>query len=128
MKTLEQLCGALSVAAPSVSIETIWKHDLDSYDIRKDCDGFENEDPDDWRAWFAEVRATVIEKGVLITGSSYLSSIWERVGENPAESNPDISGYAFDMAVRALTDLLEQLPNGNAEITNALKSLNTKLK
>lgn len=100
------LLAALRRAAPSISIETIWRHDTDIHsDIRKDCDGFENENPNDWQAWRSEVRASAIVEGSLESGSSHLGGTWEKASDNPAVSNPDISGYLPQMIEEALREL-----------------------
>jgi hypothetical protein len=104
MKT--QLQKELAQIAPSICIETIWEHDPDLHDIRKDCDGMEDEDPADWQAWQSEIRATAIQAGEEVTGSAYLGGTWEKAGDNPATSNPNISGYEPQMTVEALTELL----------------------
>ena len=104
MKT--QLQKHLQTLAPSVSIETHWEHDPYLYDIRKDCDGFDDENPDDWQAWQSEVRVTAIIDGEEISGSAYLGGTWEKAGDVPEESNPEISGYENQMTVEALEDLV----------------------
>ncbi len=108
MKT--ELQKALAALAPSIAIRTIWEYDPDLRDIRKDCDGFDDENPDDWQAWQSEVRATAIVGGEEITGSAYLGGTWEKYGDNPAESNPDISGYELDMTLEALEELRDAAP------------------
>ena len=108
MKT--ELQKHLATIAPSVALYTIWEHDADLYDIRTDCDGMDDEDPDDWQAWQSEVRATAIADGEEITGSAYLGGTWERAGDNPAESNPEISGYELQMTSEALEELRNALP------------------
>jgi len=111
MKTTTQ--KALQAICPLVSIETIWEHDPELYDIRKDCDGFDDENPEDWQAWQSEVRATAIIDGEEITGSAYLGGTWEKAGDNPWHSNPDISGYEPQMTVEALDELLQNSGAGD---------------
>lgn len=128
MKTALQ--KQLAKVAPSLCIKTLWERDPDHYDIRKDCDGFDDEDPDDWQAWQSEVRATCIYDGEGITGSAYLGGTWEKAGDNPAESNPEISGYEHQMTVEALEELAKNLPIVSAarlqsEIQSALSFLAT---
>jgi hypothetical protein len=118
MKTPLQL--ALATIAPSISIRTIWEH---MHDIREDCEGFDGEDPNDWQAWQSEVRATTIHKGEEITGSAYLGGTWEKAGDNPAESNPDISGYENQMTVEALEDLPELSEDLAAQVCAAIEYL-----
>lgn len=126
MKTKLQL--ELATVAPSISIRTIWEHDPDCRDIRKECDGMENENPEDWQAWRAKMTATAIAGGEEISGSDYLCGTWEKAGDDPAESNPGVSGYEPDMIVRALEDLRHHCaaPNIQAEIFAALEYLNRR--
>ncbi len=105
MKTPANLFAALRAAAPSIAIEILWEHDDDIHpDIRKDCD-FEDADPNDWQAWRSEVCASAIVNGCMETGSAYLGGTWEKAGDNPAVSNPDISGYLPQMIEEALRKL-----------------------
>lgn len=104
MKT--ELQKQLATIAPSVSIRTIWEIDPDHYDIRKDCDGFDDENPEDWTCWQSEIRATAIIDGEEVTGSAYLGGTWEKAGDSPDESNPTISGYEPQMTVEALEELV----------------------
>ena len=128
MKT--ELQKALSKIAPSVCIQTIWNHDPDLYDIRQDCDGFDDEDPDDWQAWQSEVRASAIADGEEISGSAYLGGTWEKAEDNPEESNPEISGYERQMTVEALEELSKALPSDSyalqEQIKTALFAVNSK--
>jgi hypothetical protein len=107
MKT--ELQKALSKIAPYVSIRTIWEHDCDMTDIRKHCDGMDDEDPDGWQAWQSNVRALAIVGGKEIEGNAYLGGTWEKAGDVPEESNPEISGYEPQMTVEALRELGEQI-------------------
>jgi len=109
MKTALQL--ALARVAPSVSIVTLWEHDPVARFSKLTGPGccFENEDPDDWTPWQSEIRATAILEGEEITGSDYLGGTWEKAGDNPAESNPEISGYENQMTVDALCELMDQI-------------------
>lgn len=104
MKTTLQ--HALATVAPSIRIRTIWEHDLDAGDPRKDGDWLEeNANPDDWQAWQSEIRATCIINGDEVTGSAYLGGTWEKSGDYPGESNPTISGYENEMTMEALEEL-----------------------
>ena len=128
MKTALQ--KQIAKVAPSLCIQTLWEHDPDHCDIRKDCDGFDDEDPDDWQAWQSEIRATCIYNGEQITGSAYLGGTWEKAGDDPAKSNPEISGYEPQMTAEALEELAKNLPIVSAarlqsEITAALSFLAT---
>jgi hypothetical protein len=109
MKT--ELQKALAKIAPSIAIRTIWGHDTDMHpDIRKDCDGMDDENPDDWQCWQSEVRATAIVNGEEIHGSASMGGTWEKSGDNPAVSNLEISGYENQMTVEALDDLRHAIP------------------
>jgi hypothetical protein len=107
MKT--ELQKKLAKIAPSICIDTLWEHDHDHRDIRKDCDGFDDENPADWQAWQSEVRATCIYDGEEITGSAYLGGTWEKAGDHPETSNPEISGYENQMTAEALEELAKEL-------------------
>jgi hypothetical protein len=111
MKTALQ--KRIVTVAPSISIVTHWEHDPDLRDIRKDCDGFDDEDPNDWQAWQSEVCATAIVNGEEITGNDYLGGTWEKAGDNPAESNPEISGYENGMTQEALCSLAAGIPDAH---------------
>jgi hypothetical protein len=102
----------LATLAPSIAIQTIWEHDPDSRFSELTGPGcaFENEEPDDWQAWQSEIRAAAIVSGEEITGSAYLGGTWEKSGDNPAESNPEISGYENQMTVEALEELRDTAP------------------
>jgi hypothetical protein len=66
----------------------------------------DEENPEDWQAWQSEVRAAVIQDGEEVSASSYLGGTWEKAGDLPEESNPDISGYEPGMTREALEELL----------------------
>jgi len=127
MKT--KLQQSLALICPSISISTIWEHDNDIHpDIRKDCDGMEDEDPEDWQAWQSEVRASAIEYGEEHTGSDYLGGTWEKSDDIPEESNPTISGYENQMTAAALTELRDMLETFDLheEIDAALEFLKSE--
>jgi hypothetical protein len=107
MKTKLQI--ALASIAPQVWIRTLWEHDPDHQDIRKDCEGMDGENPHDWQAWASEVRASACTRGELKNGSAYLGGTWEKAEDIPAESNPDISGYEIQMTIEALAELCRKL-------------------
>ena len=126
MKTPLQI--ALAALAPSISIRTIWEHDPDPSFSELSGPGlaFENEDPDEWSPWQSEVRATAIVNGDEITGSAYMGGTWEKAGNDPATSNPTISGYENQMTQEALEELMGQIPAGSGylkEFTAALAYL-----
>lgn len=117
----------LAKIAPHIAIRTIWEHDHDHFDIRKDCDGFDDENPEDWQAWQSEIRATAICDGEEVTGFAYLGGTWEKAGDDPASSNPDISGYERQMTEEALRELGEQITEEILinQTISALKYLST---
>ena len=129
MKTQLQL--SLARIAPYIAISTIWEHDPDHYDIRKDCDGFDDENPNDWQCWQSEICATAIVNGDEITGSAYLGGTWEKAGDDPETSNPEISGYELQMTEEALQELRESIgdsPILAEQIKTALAYLKAEMK
>lgn len=120
MKT--SLQKELAKIAPHISIETIWERDEYARfsELTGPGDAFENEDPYDWQAWQSEIRATAIEAGEARTGHAYLCGTWEKAGDNPRESDPDISGYELQMTEEALTELAEQISDLAEEIHSAV--------
>lgn len=116
MKT--KLQTALATIAPSIAIRTIWKHDTNEDDsIFSEGWALHGENPDDWQAWQSEVRATAIVNGEEVTGSAYLGGTWEKAGDGPATSNPEISGYENQMTVEALEDLSGKILGTWATVT-----------
>lgn len=98
----------LKTIAPHIAIEIVWEPDQDAtWDI---------EDPEmkeeDYEAWQSTVRASVIAHGELVSGEEHLCSTWEKYGDKPAESNPDISGYLPQMIQGALRELGEIVGGG----------------
>lgn len=118
MKTALQ--KTLATLAPSICIRTTWEHDPYCRDIRKDCAGMEDENPDDWQAWRSEVSATAIIDGDEVSASAYLGGTWEKATDHPETSNPDISGYESQMTAEALDELLTLAPTLSDEITAAV--------
>lgn len=124
MKT--ELQKKLATLAPHVSVHTIWSHDLDLRDIRQDCCGMDDEDPEDWQAWQSEIRAMAVVDGEEVSGSDYLGGTWERAGDVPEESNPTISGYEPQMTREALSQLLPLCQSDEAltaQIESALAAI-----
>lgn len=116
MKTKIEIITALSTLAPSVCLETIWEHDNDAiWDIADPtlCE-------EDFRAWQSTVKARAVSIGIMHQGLAYMGGTWEKFGDKPEESNPDISGYFPQMAQEALRELSESLPEFNAEQTSPL--------
>lgn len=107
MKTALQ--NALKPLAPSISIVTHWEQDPDCGPISGECDGFDSSEDGEWEAWQSEIRATAILDGEEITGSAYLGGTWERIGDNPAVTNPEISGYENGMTREALEEIRKQI-------------------
>lgn len=91
----------LARIAPCIAVETIWTHDPDA---KWDFDD-PNMDEDDYEAWQSEVKATIISQGQLVSGSAYLGGTWEKFGDFPWKTNPDISGYFPQMLDEALEEL-----------------------
>lgn len=133
-----QLQKELAKIAPNICIETIWTEDPDSWiewrELSQPGNCFDGEDRDDWQSWQSEIRAACICDGITCAGSAYLGGTWEKAGDNPAVSNPDISGHERQMTEEALEELLNDMPivgtNGNAaplraQIDNAIAYLST---
>lgn len=97
----------LALVLPTVSIDTIWEHDPDARfsELTKKGFCFHGENEDDWQCWQSEVRASAITGGRLVAGSAYLAGIWEKYGDHPRESNPNIGGYELQMTEEALQEL-----------------------
>jgi hypothetical protein len=120
----QEIMEAVAIAAPSIHLETIWSFDEDA---RWDIDDPEL-DPEDFTPWQSEVRATCIHNGQFVTGHAYLGGTWEKYGDSPEKSNPDISGYFPQKAEEALSELQKQLANCDSarlyiQTTMALKAL-----
>lgn len=129
MKT--QLQKELAKIAPSISIETIWEHDIDHGPVSKECCGFDESEDDDWQCWQSEIRATTIQNGDEVSGSAYLGGTYEKYGDNPATSNPEISGYEPQMTEEALEDLLPLISITDRatrnQINKAIKHIKRKM-
>lgn len=100
----------------TVAIETIWSHDTDEGWNPKPGDWNENEQEDDWQCWQSEIRASCIVGGEIVTGSEYMGGTWEKAGDMPSESNPEISGYEQQMTVEALEELKRKCMNRGGDI------------
>lgn len=89
----------------------------------------DDENPEDWQAWQSEVRASAICDGEEVTGSAYLGGTWEKTGNVPEESNPEISGYEPQMTAEALEELQKLLPASeetlHAQISAALAHISS---
>ena len=126
--THTELIEALRLAAPSVSITTEWEHDDDSAgewsELSRPGECFDGEDRDDWTCWQSTVTARAIVNGEVIEGNAYLGGTWEKYGDDPRKSNPDISGYFPQMAREALGFLDDAIPAGHLrEVAAAIELL-----
>jgi hypothetical protein len=124
--THTELIEALRLAAPSVSITTEWEHDDDCAgdwrELSRPGNCFHGEDRDDWECWQSTVTARAIVNGEMIEGEDYLGGTWEKYGDNPAKTNPDISGYFPGMALNALTELQSQIPAGYRSLAREINA------
>jgi hypothetical protein len=121
----EQIDQTLRQILPNVAITTVWQPDYDASSHDLDVDN-PNSRWCGWLAWSATVRATAIIDGSLITGDAYLGSVFELAAENPADCNPDISGYYLDMVLDALLELRSLAvgqPVLREQIANAIAKL-----
>lgn len=122
MKT--ELQKHLVTLCPSIAIETIWEHDVSPHmEIFDPGNGLDGEDPDGWQCWQSEVRASAIVNGEILTGSDYLGGTWEKYGDNPWESNPEISGYELQQTVTALQDLTVSFKGDTARFETLLAEI-----
>jgi len=107
--TRTKLQDALYSVAPLIRIRTIWEKDMDSArewsELTKKGNCFEGEKRQDWTCWQSEIEALVIVDFEQVKASAYLGGTWERKGDHPAVSNPDISGYELQMTVEALEEI-----------------------
>ncbi len=102
----DTLLSSLALVAPSIALAITWERDeLSKWDIEDST-----LDPDDFEAWQSEVTATAIVDGKLACGSDNLGGTWEKFGDHPSKSNPDISGYLPQMADEAYGELKHRLP------------------
>ena len=100
-----ELQKALAAIAPSICIRTIWEVDEDCGPISLECDGFNPADNHKWQAWRSQIKASAIVNGETVDGDAYLGGTWELCGDEPQESNPEISGYENQMTIDALREL-----------------------
>lgn len=122
------LLERLAAVAPQIAIETIWQYD---HDEPWEGDWTKGEDQADWQCWQSEVRASAICAGQLIEGSAHLGGTWEKYGDCPSRTNPDISGYLPQMIDEALDELKLQCPkagNTSRQITKAISLLKTEMR
>lgn len=95
--------------APLIRIRTIWEKDTGGErewkELSKAGNCFEGAKRSEWACWQSEVEALAIIDFERVTGSAYLAGTWEKKGDKPDISNPDISGYENQMTVEALEEL-----------------------
>ena len=123
----KELKEKLAAIAPSVAFNVIWTHDEDARwsDL---AEVMQDENPDDWQAWQSEVTAEAIVDGTELTASTYLGGTWEKYGDNPWESNPDISGYLPQMLEKSVDELLKQLIQTDSKVGKELLAAEAFLK
>lgn len=114
-----ELSRALRLAAPSIIISTEW--DFEQFNAEVDWrelsqwqgGAFHGEERDDWTCWQTTVTARAIISGELVKGCDYLGAIWEKYGDDPRKSNPEISGYFPQLVEGALKEMAEEIPAGH---------------
>jgi hypothetical protein len=108
MKT--KLLDLLKTVAPQIAMSIAWEVETNpDISIFARGQGLDGEDPDGWTCWQSTVTASAIAGGVMLEANAYLGGTWERYGDDPAEVNPEISGYLPQMAKEALTELALRL-------------------
>lgn len=126
MKT--ELQKHLATLAPQISIHTLWETDSDAWNewegLSKAGNCMEGESPADWCAWQSSITASAVSLGELHIGTAYLGGTWEEVGDDPRQTNPEISGYELQMTEEAINEMAEQItdeaPLLRAQIAAAL--------
>lgn len=123
MKT--KLQKQLATIAPAIDIHTIWERDYDNkWEDPMNRDWTQGLEKKDWKCWQSEIRAALVLDGEMVSGSAYMGGTWEKAGDKPAVSNPEISGYEPQMTKEALEDLAKLLPAkhpAKKQITNAVQ-------
>ena len=113
----------LAKIAPSVSFKTTWEPDQDAkWDVEDP-----SLDANDFQAWQSDVCASVIAGGKLHEGHAYLGGTWEKFGDDPAKSNPDISGYLLQMLDEAAEELRASLSETDSPVLTELERARTYL-
>jgi len=129
MKTLLQ--SRLAIVAPSIAMMTVWDTDPDAYSEWRGLSAkggcMEGEDAAAWECWQSEVRATAIVEGRQVEGSAFLGGTWEKTGQHPSQSNPDISGYEPQMTVDALMELLKSISITSAGAQDVASQINAAI-
>ena len=106
MREPKRIISQLATIAPMVAIEVEWSEDTDA---RWEGSWTKGEDRNGWKAWQSDVKATVIQNGKILTGTGSLGGTWEKFGEHPSDTNPDISGYFPQKLLEALQEIGPQL-------------------
>ncbi len=87
----------------------MWSRDPDSErewkELSKPGNCFDGEKRKDWTPWQSEIEALAIVGFEQVKGHAYLGGTWEKAGDKPHESNPEISGYENQMTIEALEEL-----------------------
>ena len=108
-----ELQKTIAKIASNIFIQTLWEGDPDAWnewrELSKPDNCFDGESRDDWQPWKSEIRVACICEGQEITGSAFLGGTWEKAGDHPALSNPDISGFERQMTEEALRELLNEM-------------------
>ena len=115
----QNIFANLKQIAPEVVFSSVWSYDeihrriCPSSDIFDKGGALENEDPNDWQSWQATVSAQTIHKGAVLVEETFLGGIWEKFGDNPHETNSDVSGYLPQMLKEVSESLASQLGSGH---------------
>ena len=123
MKTTRTpLKNTLRQIAPNVAIHTCWSLDPDSSgewnEMTQPGNCFEGESREDWTPWQAEIKVIAVVDSEQVTCSVYMGGIWEKEGDEPRFSNPEISGYKNQMTREALQDLTKLVGPEQADRLN----------
>lgn len=116
--------AALAKLAPSIALSVLWERDTDAH---WDIDDPEL-DADDFTAWQSTVTASAIVAGKLVEGHAYLAGTWERYGDKPRESNPEISGYLWQNVGEALDELSKQTKDAGDDLTRQIDGARSYVK
>ena len=124
--------ATLATLVPSVAFRTDWEPDndcrFDEHGMTAPGGCFHGEDPDDWQCWQSDTSARAIVGGQVLTGHAYLGGTWERYGDDPAEVNPDVSGYLpqlLDEAAEALLlSMRDRVPDAGFAPVSLVEEVN----
>lgn len=123
MKTTHTpLKNILRRIAPNVAVHTCWSIDPDCErefrEMAQPGRCFDGESRDDWTPWEAEIKVIAIVDSEQVTCSSHMGGIWEKEGDEPQVSNPQVSGYENQMTVAALQNLAKLVGQEQADRLN----------